>query len=184
MNGHRNIFTPSNGVFRGPPRISTPKGTTIRSATFWRHRHVTDWQTHHAMRSSVAIALIPCIRYRLITSSQSDLTKTAPNDPACTARAIHCTRRRRHWLELRDRQTDRQTDTANIGENRQHLINLMQPKKETDNEEDHPQLGRTTSRDGQGSWPDEAVWAPPNPPKPRTRKKVIVKARLGYSEWV
>jgi len=56
------------------------------------------------------------------------LAKAAPNDPAHTARGAHCTRRRR--FKPRDRQTDRQTDTINIGKNSQHLMHSMQPKKQ------------------------------------------------------
>jgi len=50
-------------------------------------------------------------------------TKAALNDPC--AYGIRCMRRRR--FKPRDRQTDRLTDTANIGKNRQHLMHLMQP---------------------------------------------------------
>jgi len=60
------------------------------------------------------------------TKGQRHLAKVAPNDPAQTARGVYCTRCRR--FKLRDRQTDRQTDTANIGNNSQRLMHTMQPK--------------------------------------------------------
>jgi len=50
------------------------------------------------------------------------LATAALNDPAHTARGVHRTRRRRF------KPRDRQTDTANIGKNGQHLMHSMQPE--------------------------------------------------------
>jgi len=65
------------------------------------------------------------------TSGQSNLTKAALNDPADTACGVHCTHRRRFKPRNRqtDRLADRQTDTANIGNNGLYLMHLMQPKR-------------------------------------------------------
>jgi len=62
-----------------------------------------------------------------LTRCQKHLaTNTAPNDPAHTARGVHCTHC--HQLRLCDRQTDWQKDTA---DNSQHFTHSMQPKMYT-----------------------------------------------------
>jgi len=90
-----------------------------------------------ARYNSICTYISFCTMYAfiIITRGQRHLAKAAPNNPVHTARSVHRTRRR--WFKPRDRQTDWLTDTANIGNNSQHLMHSMQP--------DNNEVGRPKS---------------------------------------
>jgi len=60
----------------------------------------------------------------MITRGQKHLAEAVPNDTVNTARSVRCTRDRQF------EQHDRLTDTANISNNSQRLMHVMQPSND------------------------------------------------------